>query len=598
MNLNRAVIIIAAFVSAVPALAQKPYRGAEYRTIGTQTYGRFEVRMKTANVSGMLGTFFGYYDPASPWNEIDIETMGRYTNEIQYNTIVPTVNDNHVQRQVVPFNPHAGFHVVGFDWTPDYVAWRVDGEEVYRQTGTHISQLTKPMKIMMNIWQPTSVDWAGTFNPSNLPVYVYYDWVKYSSYTPGTGDNFTLQWTDDFTAFDPVRWQKATHTWDGNNAQFVTENAVLQNGYLILCLTGNTTSGYSGGGIVDVDTDPPYIVDARGFDSTVVVRFSEPVDPVVAQKPSAYVAVGITITSAALRADGRTVDLAVKGMNLTSPFQIFALGIKDLAVPANTAPTLNKRVIMPLSFPVKLNIGGPGSGSYLADSVWDISRQYGSIGGRVASVSAQTDIANTQEPDVYRSSLHGVSGVKIRVPNGTYKVTLMMVEDEFSAPGKRVMNATIEGEPLFTGLDLFQQAGALTAYTAVAPGVIVSDNVLDVWIGAALDSTTLSGLIVERVSEATGVQTPRDELPPSGFDIFPNPSNGSATFQYALATPGRAKVAIFDEIGREVDTLDLGLVSSGRHSLRWSTTNLASGAYFCSFRSEGLQITRKLLLLK
>ena len=28
--------------------AQKPYRGAEYRTIAAMTYGRFEVRMRTA----------------------------------------------------------------------------------------------------------------------------------------------------------------------------------------------------------------------------------------------------------------------------------------------------------------------------------------------------------------------------------------------------------------------------------------------------------------------------------------------------------------------------------------------------------------------
>ena len=100
--------------------AQKPYRGAEYRTIASMTYGRFEVRMKTAGVSGMLASFFTYYDPASPWNEIDVENMGRYTNESQFNTIVPANGNNHVQRQLLPFNPHAGFHTYGIEWTPEY----------------------------------------------------------------------------------------------------------------------------------------------------------------------------------------------------------------------------------------------------------------------------------------------------------------------------------------------------------------------------------------------------------------------------------------------------------------------------------------------
>ena len=193
---------------------------AEYRTIQAVTYGRFETRMRSAGVSGMLSSFFTYYDAASPWNEIDIETMGRYTNEIQLNTIVPTQADNHVLRFTVPFNPHAAFHVVGFEWTPDYVAWRIDGEEVYRQTGAHIAKLTKAQKIMMNIWQPAYVDWAGAFDPASLPVYAYYDWVKYYAYTPGTGDNFTIQWTDDFNSFNGARWQKATHSWDLCSSSF------------------------------------------------------------------------------------------------------------------------------------------------------------------------------------------------------------------------------------------------------------------------------------------------------------------------------------------------------------------------------------------
>jgi beta-glucanase (GH16 family) len=107
------------------------------------TYGRFEVRMRSAPVSGMLASFFTYYDPASPWNEIDIEILGRYANEVQLTTIVPTSTEYHVQRQTVGFSPHAGFHVYGFEWTPDYVAWLVDGEEVFRQLGFALTQLTK-----------------------------------------------------------------------------------------------------------------------------------------------------------------------------------------------------------------------------------------------------------------------------------------------------------------------------------------------------------------------------------------------------------------------------------------------------------------------
>src|SRR5512141_3030800 len=94
------IILAGSMLSACLAFAQKPYRGAEYRTIASMKYGRFEVRMRSAPVSGMLSSFFTYYDPANPWNEIDIEIMGRYNNEAQFNTIVPA-NTNHVLRYVM-----------------------------------------------------------------------------------------------------------------------------------------------------------------------------------------------------------------------------------------------------------------------------------------------------------------------------------------------------------------------------------------------------------------------------------------------------------------------------------------------------------------
>lgn len=546
----------------------------------------------------MLSSFFTYYDPASPWNEIDIENMGRHTTESQFNTIVPSVGNNHVHRHVLPFNPHAGFHTYGIEWTPEYVAWQIDGDEVYRQTEEHIALLTRPQKLMMNIWQPDDVGWAGSFSASQLPVYAYYDWIKYYSYAPGVGDNFTLQWTDDLQTFATSRWEKATHTWDGNNAQFVAANAVFQSGYLILCLTSNTSSGYAGGAVVDQDPDPPSIVDVRAFDSTVVVHFNERLDPATAQATATYFASGLTFSGARLRSDGRTVDLSTNGIpSGTSPLLIVQ-GLKDLAVPPNTTGLIYRKIITSIPPPMRIDVGGSGSAGSLPDSVWEISRQYGCIGGRVAILPPQTTIGNTSEPEIYRSSLHGVAGYKVRVPNGTYRVTLQMVEDTYSAAAKRVMSAHVQGEPVFTDLDVFQQMGLRVAYNAIAPAVVVTDNVLNVWMGATKDSTTLSGLIVERVEGATGVNTLLEELLPVTLDIYPNPTNGIATLRYALAQAGDVKIVIFDDTGRQVQSYDLGRVGPGGHTFAWSAPQVASGVYFCSLRSEGVVITRKLMMLR
>ena len=71
----------------------------------------------------MLASFFTYYDGGTgvqDWNEIDIEILGRYNNDVQFNIITPGQMD-HVHHQFVNFNPHLDFHTYAIEWTPDYV---------------------------------------------------------------------------------------------------------------------------------------------------------------------------------------------------------------------------------------------------------------------------------------------------------------------------------------------------------------------------------------------------------------------------------------------------------------------------------------------
>jgi len=234
--------------------AAKDYRGAEYRTIETYRYGRFETRMKAAPHSGIISslcTFHEYGDAGvANWNEIDIEFLGRYTDRVQYNAITSGIS-GHEHSNPLNYDPAEAFHIYAFEWTPDYVAWFVDGLETHRQTGSHIDDLHRYQKLMMNIWPSTSVSWAGAFNEADLPSYAFYDYVTYYYYMPGTGNtgtdnNFIQYWQDDFESWDTNRWQKAAHTWDTNNCDFIPDNAVVTDGYLVLCLTTPGNTGYHG----------------------------------------------------------------------------------------------------------------------------------------------------------------------------------------------------------------------------------------------------------------------------------------------------------------------------------------------------------------
>ena len=243
------------------SLQAKLYRGAELRTIATYRYGRYETRMQSAPHSGVISSLFTYHELGSggieEWNEIDIEFLGRYTDRVQYNTIT-NWQIGHEHFVSLGFDPATEFHDYAFEWTPNYIAWFVDDVEVYRQEGTHIALMNRYQKLMMNIWPPDYADWAGSFNAADLPIYAFYDWVKYYAYVPGTGNtgtgnNFILLWQDDFDTWNTSRWQKASHTWDGNNCDFTPANAVFQGGYFILCLTTATSTGYHG---PTLGTDP------------------------------------------------------------------------------------------------------------------------------------------------------------------------------------------------------------------------------------------------------------------------------------------------------------------------------------------------------
>ncbi len=59
--------------------------------------------------------------------------------------------------------------------------------------------------------------------------------------TGGTaGGEFELAWEDPFDTLDLSRWELMTHSWDGNLAQFTSENASASGGILSLSLTSSS----------------------------------------------------------------------------------------------------------------------------------------------------------------------------------------------------------------------------------------------------------------------------------------------------------------------------------------------------------------------
>jgi hypothetical protein len=79
---------------------------------------------------------------------------------------------------------------------------------------------------------------------------------------------------------------------------------------------------------------------------------------------------------------------------------------------------------------------------------------------------------------------------------------------------------------------------------------------------------------------------------------YPNPFNPATTISYILPSPARVRLAVFDNLGREIALLADGEEPAGSRSHEWDAASFASGVYFYRLTVEGTSFTRKMLLLR
>ena len=579
----------------------RDYRGAELRTVEPLLYGKFEVRYKPAQGEGLVSSFFTYNvdHPNTPWNEIDIELLGRFPNVVDMNVIT---NTSHLRTHFTTLDTHIDFHEYGFEWTPEYVAWFINGEEVYRQTDDHIADLVYPSKLMMNIWNPIYDDWVGIWDDRVLPRFAYYDWVRYSSYTPGNGNsgtdnNFTFQWQDDFDEFDESRWEKKhNHTWNGNQSTFIRENIIFENGYLILCLTDDENIGYQ-------DQEKPILLWARASGDSIIAQFSEELDPESSQNENNFSVSGASIVSAELMSNLRTVKLKVTDMSLEENHSLIIFGIEDDNDPPNIQMAQSIQVDMPqpISFPLLINNAGVEVDVYEADQLWSSSVEYGHMNGNYQFTEHNID--NTDQDELYRKSLNRVVAYKTRVPIGIYSITMKLSENYYNETGDRSFDIFVEDSLKINNLDIYALAGKNSAFDTTISNQIVDDGILDIYFSAVnygegyeYAGPFLNGLEIHLIQSLSN-----DPLEATSYSIsrpFPNPFNNKLTIPVNVKNNGEVHVAIFNISGQLVDVIQEVILPEGKHELIWDAKNYSSGLYIIQTKINNKVNYEKTILLK
>lgn len=241
----RILLALAACASAAIELT-----GVELYSKQTVRYGRWEIRMKAAATPGTVSSFFTYYNDSylglpKPWREIDIEVLGNKPSQFQSNLITGDAASKNTSEDyhTIGADLSTTYHVYTLDWTPDSIVWRLDGKTM-RKTAAPDQQVVDLRDSMqtyrMNLWASNSPGWVGKLDTLKLPVLQIVRWMRYSSYTPGQGDNgsdFSLAWADTFKTINSSRWALGNWTFDGNYATFSSVNAKVIDGHLVMMLS-------------------------------------------------------------------------------------------------------------------------------------------------------------------------------------------------------------------------------------------------------------------------------------------------------------------------------------------------------------------------
>src|SRR5690606_10120632 len=147
---------------------------AELYTEAAYSYGRFEARIRFAGGEGVVSSFFLWKDASETedvfWNELDLETIWGAC-ELKTNALYGLPEANHTHSSGSAGGWCTQFLAYAFEWTPDYVAWFVDGTELRRETGADSTAFrdnaADGMQIHFNVW-PGDSTFGGNFTEAIL----------------------------------------------------------------------------------------------------------------------------------------------------------------------------------------------------------------------------------------------------------------------------------------------------------------------------------------------------------------------------------------------------------------------------------------------
>ena len=82
------------------------------------------------------------------------------------------------------------------------------------------------------------------------------------------------------------------------------------------------------------------------------------------------------------------------------------------------------------------------------------------------------------------------------------------------------------------------------------------------------------------------------------YQNYPNPFNPTTNIKFSVAKAGLVTLKVYDVLGREVATLVNENLVSGNYTATFDASKLASGTYIYQLTTDGVRLSKKMILLK
>jgi hypothetical protein len=158
--------------------------------------------------------------------------------------------------------------------------------------------------------------------------------------------------------------------------------------------------------------------------------------------------------------------------------------------PAAAGTTVFLPLITQLIPPLRIDTGASASYADSSGNIWQPDS--GFIGGQAGNLG-NISIANTNDPQIYRTERFNLTGYAFGVANGNYSVRLHFAENFYTAAGRRIISVSVEGTPINT-IDVFAEAGGGRTALIKTANVTVSDNQLNLSFTASVGETMIDGI--------------------------------------------------------------------------------------------------------